>query len=297
MKNLAPNKSTNARLPFNPELMASALRLAPWLQKPVLSRLFLTPKRNKRRQEYAAPVVGTVSVAGQAVRIRARGRGPLVMTVHGWQGHSGHFRTLGDRLVDDGFTVISFDMPAHGETGGRLTSLVEFMETIRLVADFVGPLHGVVAHSLGATATALALSRGLPVQNVTLVAPMISFDFALDEFSKVLHLDQALREAAARGTEERVGLSRNEADLKTLQLPAVEMLLFHDRDDDRTPFSHSTDLAKLWQDVEFHPTEGYGHRGILNAPEVGAAISQFFRIHPAPHSEPLHLGLVPEMHY
>ncbi len=297
MKNLAQNKSTNVRLPFNPELMASALRLAPWLQKPLLTRLFLTPQRKKSHREYAAPVVGSVSVAGQTVRIRARGRGPTVMMVHGWQGHSGHFRSLGDRLVDDGFTVITFDMPAHGETSGRLTSLVEFMETVRLVAEFVGPIHGIVAHSLGATATALALARGLPVENVTLVAPMISFDFALDEFSKILHLDPALREAAAQGTEQRLGLNRTEADLKTLKLPALDMLLFHDRDDERTPFEHSTELARLWKNVEFYPTDGYGHREVLNAPEVGASISQFFRERPFLDSEPLHLGVIPEMRY
>lgn len=297
MKNLASTKSTNVRLPFSPDLMNSALRLAPWLQKPLLTRLFLTPARPRKAQKYQAPVVGSVQVAGRVVRVRARGRGPTVMMVHGWQGHAGHFTELGDRLVSGGFTVVTFDMPAHGETKGHTTNLAEFVETIFRVADFVGPLQAIIAHSLGATAAALALDRGLEVEGAALVAPMISFDFALDEFSKILHLDGELREATARGTEEKAGLQRHEANLKALDAPAEKLLIVHDTDDVRTPYRYSEELAKLWPQAQFETTRGYGHKEVLKSPELGRAISEFLGGLPLCEDEPLHLGLIPEMRF
>lgn len=297
MKNLASNKSTNVRLPFSPDLMNSALRLAPWLQKPVLTRLFLTPARPGRPQKYQAAVIGSVQVSGRVVRIRARGRGPTVMMVHGWQGHAGNFTELGDRLVTEGHTVVTFDMPAHGETKGYTTNLAEFVETIFKVAEFVGPLQAIVAHSLGATAASLALSRGLRVEGAALIAPMISFDFALDEFSKILHLDSQLREATARGTEEKAGLRREEADLKSLSAPAEKLLLVHDTEDVRTPYRYSVQLAELWPNAEFVTTKGYGHKAVLKSSELGRAVSKFLGGLPACEDEPLHLGLIPEMRF
>jgi pimeloyl-ACP methyl ester carboxylesterase len=241
------------------------------------------------------PTVGRIDVAGKRVSIRARGRGPAVLVVHGWQGSSLDLFLAAEELVKRGFTVVSCDMPAHGETEGRMTSVAEFIETIEKVEQVFGPFHGVVAHSLGGTAATLAVARGLSTSGLVLLAPMVSFDFALDEFARMLHLDDHMREITALAAEKRVGLTRAEVDLLNQVLPEVPLMIFHDRQDPRTPYHHSEHLAAKWPSVEFVATEGLGHRRILSDVTVIRMISNFLDGLPRRPADPLQLGIVPEL--
>ncbi len=288
--------STTVRFSIPPAVFTAPLRFAPWLGRPVLTRLFLSPfKRTPSPGAASGQVIGTLRVAQSLVRVRARGRGPTVALVHGWQASAAHLKPVGDRLVDAGYTVVTWDMPAHGETKGSMTSLPEFIETLEGAARLVGPLHGVVAHSLGATAATIAMSRGLSVESAVLVAPMPSFDFALDEFSKILGLSQELREVAARGAEERVGLSRREADLRRLPRPTARTAIAHDRDDVRVPFQSSSELADAWALRELFATSGLGHKRVLSDEGLLEWIVRRMHATEAPSVSPLAFDCAPEM--
>lgn len=299
----SPENSTTVRFETKPppsgpvpKLITGALRLAPFLQQPVLTRLFLTPLRPKKRPApQAGRLLGRVRIAEREILVRARGSGPAVLLVHGWQGSSAHVHSLGTALAASGFTAISFDMPAHGETKGNTTSIAEFIEAIFEVAELVGPLHAVVAHSLGATAAALAIDRGLAVQAAALIAPMVSFDFALDEFSKMLGLDSTLREKTARGAEARLGLSRQEADLRTINIGHRPLLLVHDENDTRTPPGYTDQLHELWSGSHLLQTEGLGHRRILDDLSTVKQIAEFVSAVPSRATEPMDFQLVPEL--
>jgi len=89
------------------------------------------------------------------------GDGPPVFLVHGWGGHAGRLARFAPVLRDAGFSVISFDAPAHGLSDGLHCSLPEFVDAILALADRVGAPAGIVAHSLGAAAATVALGRGL----------------------------------------------------------------------------------------------------------------------------------------
>lgn len=288
--------STNVRFSMPSGFLTASLKVAPWLGRPVLTHLFLSPlKRTPSEGDALGQVVGTLRVGQGVVRVRARGRGPTVLLVHGWQGSSAHLRPIGDRLVGAGCTVATCDMPAHGETAGRLTSLAEFATTVRSAASLLGPLHGIVAHSLGATAAALALSRGMSVRSAVFVAPMPSFDFALDEFAKVLDLSPELREAAARGTEERVGLTRSEANFRALSRPDCHIAVAHDVNDVRVPYHHSVELVRGWGLGDLYTTQGLGHRRILHDDGLGEWVERELKKVSPPSVAPLSFPCAPEM--
>lgn len=289
-------KSTTVRLPFPPRLVTGPLRVAPWLQKPVLGRLFFSPVRRSRRRagENGVPVA-RVLIAGKQVTVRARGSGPVVLFVHGWEGSAGDLFELAERAVASGFTAVTCDMPAHGETRGSTTSVAEFMNAIEEIARLVGPLHAIVAHSLGGTAATLAMSRRVRAQGVVLIAPMVSFDFALDEFSRLLALDSHLREVVAQEAERRVGLTRADVDLMNQCLPDVPALIIHDEADSRTPHEHSQGLVERWTGAILKTTQGLGHRRILSEEGVVHACVEFLRGLPRRQTDPLDLGVVPEL--
>jgi pimeloyl-ACP methyl ester carboxylesterase len=219
--------------------------------------------------------MGLVQVGGHSVAVFAQGKGPVVLLVHGWQSNRERLGALAEGICTKGYTAVSWDMPAHGESRGRTTSLAQFVEAIFAVQKLVGPVHSIVGHSLGGTAAALALHQGLSVQAGVFVAPMISFDFALDQFQKVLRLSSPLRELTAVSTESRVNLTRSEADLLRLPSPSCRVLLIHDEQDQRTPVMFSYKLAERWAPDEFLITDGLGHSRLLFEASVLDRVARF----------------------
>src|SRR5262249_34982184 len=58
------------------------------------------------------------------------GAGAPVLLVHGWSGRAGQLTTLAEALSFEGYRAIALDLPAHGESSGKRTSLVHFADAI-----------------------------------------------------------------------------------------------------------------------------------------------------------------------
>src|SRR3954468_15560516 len=172
-----PGALSLPRISTNVRFAATAL-LAPDLAGAWAERLFLTPPR-PRPEASALDLIDAKAgfVAHKARHIatwewgwRSRGA-PAVLLVHGWGGHAAQLRGFVFKLLAAGYRVVAYDQPAHGISEGRLTSLVDFADVLAAVAARHGPVEGIVAHSLGAAATGLALSRGLQAKSAVLVSP------------------------------------------------------------------------------------------------------------------------------
>ena len=111
-----------------------------------------------------SPIEATWS--GHRIAGESWGDGPAVYLVHGWGGCRAHLGVFVKPFVEAGHRVIAFDLPSHNESDpGELapgrTTIVECAEAVRAMVRAHGPARGIVAHSLGAKAAALAVSRGM----------------------------------------------------------------------------------------------------------------------------------------
>ncbi len=99
----------------------------------------------------------------------AWGSGPTVYLVHGWAGHAGQLAPfVAPARRAAGFRVVAFDAPSHGALGPRRVRAALSSTALEFAAR---PDRGrrrrrdrrtrSIAHSLGATATAVALCDGL----------------------------------------------------------------------------------------------------------------------------------------
>src|SRR5690606_7504846 len=117
------------------------------------------------------------------VAARSYGSGPPVFLVHGWGGSSAQMNGFVDELVRRGYEAITIDLPAHGESAGKRTEVVECSEALLAAARRFGDPVGVIAHSFGAAATTLAVQRGLKVGALVFVAPLPSLEHGLHQFA------------------------------------------------------------------------------------------------------------------
>jgi pimeloyl-ACP methyl ester carboxylesterase len=268
-----------------PRLLLLALRsffaalslVSPRAAGRVALRLFCTPRRHHQRGwERQIAAAGRRFRAGPRLAARTFGAGPLVLLLHGWEGRGLQLGRFVDPLVRAGFRVVAIDLPAHGESAGARTDLIECTEALRKVGRDLGPLAAVVAHSFGGAVTTLALERGLDAGAVVLIASPSSIDDVVRRFGELTGLRgagmRAFRDAIERQTGVRLADVEIFERVARLRVPA---LIVHDHDDREVPFHDAERLAARWPNATLLPTKGAGHRRILKDEEVIRRAVQF----------------------
>ena len=202
--------------------------------------------------------------------------GPTVLLAHGWESQRTHWSAFIDPLVEAGFRVVAIDAPAHGDSFGQATNVVEYGKALVEVGRQLGPLAGIVAHSFGAAATPIALHHGLVASRAVLISGPsalvsvvvrwgVHHGVAEDEISRFVRLvEEEIGEPMAN-----LALFRIAAELST---PA---LIVHDRNDKEVPLDEGLALAAAWPRARTLITERYGHRRIMFAADVIRAIVAF----------------------
>lgn len=203
---------------------------------------------------------------------------PIVLLVHGWAGSAAQMRRLADTLAAQGFDPVLLDLPAHGRSGGWRSTLPQFGRALFAAASRLGPLHGVVAHSLGALAALHAAARGLPVQRLALIAPSAPPAQFLDWFAGSFGLPEGISARMRSQIELREQVNLGEYEPGWLG-PRVQQpsLVLHDEADRVAPFGASRRLAKHMPSLRLASHAGLGHRRILDDAAVAEAVAEHLR--------------------
>lgn len=254
--------------------------LAPSLGTRAALRLFFTPlpwKFAKRRAVPAPwmqqqwPFEGTQVVAYRRSDVEA-GR-PVVLLVHGWAGSGLQMRALGDALAHAGLDPVLLDFPGHGRSGGWRSTLPQFTRAIYAAASRLGPLHGVVAHSLGALAAMHTAARGLPVDRLVLLAPSAPPALFLRWFAGSFGLQPAVSDRMRDRIEvvEGVPLHQFEPDWLGERVEH-RTLVVHDEGDRVAPLSASQRIVRALPNAALHTTTGLSHTRVLGDPAVAVSV-------------------------
>lgn len=203
---------------------------------------------------------------------------PTVLLVHGWAGDAQQMRPLADTLAAQGLDPVLLDFPAHGRSAGWRTTLPQFVRTLWSASARLGPLHAVVAHSLGALATAHAAARGLPVERLVLLAPSPPPALFLQWFARSLGLADAIptRMGSAIERVEGVPLAQFEAGWLGPRL-RQPVLVVHDEGDRVSPLTVGQRLTQAVPGARLLATRDLGHRRVLADPAVAAAVAAHLR--------------------
>jgi pimeloyl-ACP methyl ester carboxylesterase len=200
------------------------------------------------------------------------GHGPRVLLMHGWGGTAKQMGSL----------VTALDGPGHGAARGFRPSMPVFARAIVAASERLGPFAGLVAHSLGAGAATVALSRGVSVERAVFLAPLVEPQAHFERLVAELGLERgALLSLAGR----HFGIRWEDADVarhaRELRIP---LRVFHDPADRTVPFRESEALLESWRGAKLVPAEGLGHRRILADRGVVAGTLEFLLNRPAPRS-------------
>jgi pimeloyl-ACP methyl ester carboxylesterase len=254
-------------------------RLAPSLAAERAETLFLTPPRcTKTRFERAVLDDAALAyVDGPAGRLATYrwGSGPTVLLVHGWGGHAGRLANFVTPLTAAGLSVVAFDAPGHGSSDRTLCSLPEIAESIRALAGETS-LFGIVGHSLGATAAALAARDGVRFLHAVFLAPAATPENYPGRFGRFLGMPAEGCDFMKRRLLTRYSIRWNDISVVSFA-PSMtaRLLVYHDAKDTKVPFREGSAIAATWPNARLVTLRGVGHHRILRNPEVISGTAEF----------------------
>jgi len=243
-----------------------------------VAHAFLTPRAPKQARELVFEGGEALRVATPEgeVALQRTGRGPTVLLLHGWEGQASDLASFVSPLLIAGFSVLTMDLPAHGASAGRQTSIPQLARALIAGGEALGPFHAVIAHSMGSAVLAEALHAGLAAQRVILIAAPARYERYARSFAAAAGLDAEGIDAMLGLLRIMIGIDVTEISLPqrapNLRQPA---LFIHSGDDEVVPIEDSLDSAAAWPGARHMRVEGLGHRRILGDPAVVVAAIEF----------------------
>lgn len=250
--------------------------IAPRWTERTAARLFITPRRRRVSAETGPWTVTRVPRLSSHLAVWSAGRGPTVILVHGWEDDHGSMMHFAAPLIARGYRVVAYDQPAHGRSEGRRATIPDFARALAGMARDHGPVHGVIAHSLGGAAVALAIAEGLEVGRVAIVAAPAQAVAYIRETAKRLGLSDRRAAGMLAEISRLAGYPAEMIDAQVLTRDFSTPALFVHADNDRVvPLADGFANAEAWPGATLRLVSGLGHRRVLEDPGVVETVVDF----------------------
>jgi pimeloyl-ACP methyl ester carboxylesterase len=201
-----------------------------------------------------------------------------ILLSHGWAASGIQLYKFIEPLVEAGYKVITFDCVGHGESQGRRSNFLFFYETIRILEGIIGPFHGVIAHSLGASASFSYFSKkGEHKTKLFLIAPGFDLLTIFYESALAIGLSGKIIDQVIGRVEGRFKMPlKDYAPINLIDESKSEILFIHDNQDMSVPLKNNISVYEQVSNSELYRTEGLGHIRILKSIDVIAKAIKFF---------------------
>jgi pimeloyl-ACP methyl ester carboxylesterase len=244
--------------------------IAPFLAHQYFIKIFFTPLNyqipEKEKEIQAKSEQFTITAASGKIQCYSWGKGPVVLLLHGWAGRPTQFRKFIEVLSDEGFRVVGFDGPAHGNSEGKKTNILEFEEVLRKIYETVGTPQAIIAHSFGGSAVLFSAMKGLPVKKLINIASPTIGDEIINTYLRAINGSAKTGTFFKKWMITRFGKPFDQFTslyfVKHLK-QEIELLLVHDENDKEVFLSHALELKKAYPSTQLLITKGLGHTRIL----------------------------------
>lgn len=199
-----------------------------------------------------------------------------ILLVHGWSGRGTQLVKIADELIDNGFSTVSFDAPAHGKSKGSSSIMTEFIASILELEQQYGPFEFAIGHSLGGMSILNAIKLNLHVKKAVIIGSGDIIQDIIDDFIKKLKLKSKIGLLMRDHFEKKYNQKMNDYSAseaaKSVKIP---VLIIHDTDDADVNIQAAYQIKKNVLNSEILITNGLGHRKILGNKEVISKIVEF----------------------
>lgn len=277
MSQKAKNHAQSLKIPRTILLTSKLIALisTKWIVR-FAARLFTTPvkykipKREFEMDSHSRQEMLYVPSIQKNIVLYRLGESPKqVLLVHGWSGRGTQLVKFSDALLARGFSIVSFDAPAHGKSPGKTTLMPEFIESILEIDSKFGPFEAAVGHSLGGMSLLNAVRLGFKINHLVTVGSGDIIKDIFDDFVMKMELDSKISDLMRDYFEGRYHKTMAEfssyLSVKEINIP---VLVIHDHDDPEVSVKCAIHIHQNLKNGQLMLTKKLGHRKILGDPAV-----------------------------
>jgi len=261
--------------------------ISPFIAGRFAAILFLTPFRFKipeREKEMekksTQEVVHVPSINRDIVVYHYGGNSKKkILLIHGWSGTGTQMAIIAKRLVEQGYSIVSFDAPGHGKAPGKISMMPFFIKSIHHLEMEFGPFHAAIGHSLGGMSILKAVKDGVKLDKLVVIGTANSVTHITKDFAQNMKLNNKVAGKMKAYLDSKFGEDMdNYSGALSAEKVSVPTLVIHDEDDVDVPMSCAYEINESLIDGELLITEGLGHRKILGDSEVINKITTFIAV-------------------
>ena len=201
-----------------------------------------------------------------------------ILIVHGWAGRGTQLFTISDRLLENGYMVVSFDGPAHGFSEGKRTHITDFIEAIKTIQDKYGPFEAAIGHSFGGMVLLKSTAYFLKINKLVIIGTSNDVRNVIHDLANKLQLKAAVAEHVLKKLEKQfktnIETMTSAASAKKIEIPT---LVIHDSSDKEIPVSCAYQIRQNLKKGTLLITKDLGHQRILKDIAVQNRIIEFLK--------------------
>ncbi|WP_338839493.1 alpha/beta hydrolase [Flavobacterium ginsenosidimutans] len=237
------------------------------------------PKRELEMDRKSLQELIPIPAIDKSVVTYSYGQSPRkVLLVHGWSGRGTQLFKIADELLENGYSTVSFDAPAHGKSKGKTTIMSEFIASILEIEKQFGPFEIAIGHSLGGMSVLNAIKDGLKVEKAVIIGSGDIVQDILDEFTIKLGLKKEISAHLKDSFETKYQVKMDDFSAFRAALKVkIPVLVMHDKDDPEVPVKAGIHINENLENGSLYLTEGLGHRKILGNHNVIKKILNFIK--------------------
>ncbi len=257
--------------------------ISPFLASRFAARMFLTPfsytmpDREKAMYEKSKKERIRIDKINREIMVYNYGESnKKILLVHGWSGSGTQLSKIADQLLKNGYSTVSFDAPAHGQSKGKRTILPHFLETVYHLEKTHGPFEAAIGHSLGGMSLLRTTKNGLNIKRLVIIGTANSITAVTQDFANNLQLDKKVATLLKSYFDKRYGEDLNNysgaISAKGVKVPT---LVIHDLNDVDVHYSAAHEIIEELEQGQLLLTENLGHRKVLGDKKVISKIINF----------------------
>lgn len=245
---------------------------SPKLAANIAFKLFCTPI-NKKLREREIEILKTASTENidfedTFIKKYTWGNGSkTALLVHGWESNAGSLGAFVNLLLENNYKVVAFDCPAHGQSGGKQTTLFRNSDAALRIINQLDHIDVAITHSFGSVVlmNAILHQKKISLHKLMMITTPNKLQKAFDDFYDLLQINNRVKQMMELKVEKlyRVKISEMTASKLCHQIHLDRVMILHDINDKVIPYENAEAVAQNLKNCELIPIENAGHYKIL----------------------------------
>lgn len=190
-----------------------------------------------------------------------RGNGPTVLLLHGWESNAARWKKKIKTLLEEGYSVVALDAPAHGKSGSDTFNVILYAEFVNIVAIKYQPKI-IIGHSVGAMASVFFIYKYQMtiVDKLVLLGSPSNFEDVFKRYVIMMGYNKAIEKQLDTIIYNRFGEYPSYFSVaRFVKTISQKGLLIHDTEDKIIPYTDAELINKNYTNAELITTSGFGH--------------------------------------